>query len=174
MPIPVDYITFQQRPYQIEYLIQSDQNGTRSNSEFVLERDINSYQSNTIFNYEQFNDNKKYLKLKSKIQKQIESKKKFYKGLSTEFIEKEFAACTNELFEIQPDLISVELTSEQSLFYTLKKNSFTLFFQYFISENKYNQSEEALLSIFNNDNKLPSKEGDRNTVISFAKDMVSK
>ncbi|MDI9358515.1 MAG: hypothetical protein QM528_06185 [Phycisphaerales bacterium] len=174
MPIAVPNIPAQYRP-SIEHSIQYDSNGTKSNDDFVHPKYVNRYSANTVFNCEQCNDDNKYLKLKLEIQKQIKSKKEYHQEWDTKFIENEFDRCTNALLsEIRPDLISVELTSEQSLFYILKKKSFTLFFQYFLSENEFDSNEEALLSIFNDDEKLPSREGDINSVISFAKEIVSK
>ncbi len=172
MPIPVPNLPFQNKLYEIENFIQQAWNGTNIDKVLIRGYEMTSNSSSTVFNYEQFNNNKKFLKLQSNLKKQIEAKKEFYRNISSNSIESEFALCTNDLFEIKPDLISVELTTEQSLFYTIKKNSFTLFFQHFLFENNFNDVEESLLSVFNNDSKLPSIEGDRSTVISHAKRLV--
>lgn len=173
MPIPVHNIPFPSNTYQIECYIQPDKNGTKADSTLIFGTETSINQSATVFNYEQFNDNKKFLKLQSKLRLQIKAKKDYYKDIAIQTIENEFASCTNDLLEIKPDLISVELTSEKSLFYIIKKNTYTLFFQYFLSENKLNEYEEALLSVFHNDSKLPSFEGDKRMVVSYAKDLVS-
>lgn len=173
MPIPVPNIPFPNNSYQVEYIVQKAWNGTKADNDLIWGSEMLSNNSSTVFNYEQFNDNKKFLKLQSKLKKQIQAKKEFYKNISSNSIESEFALCTNDLLEIKPDLISVELTTEHSLFYTIKKNSYTLFFQYFLSENNLNDLEEALLSVFKYDSKLPSIEGDRMSVISYAKELVS-
>jgi len=173
MPIPVDSIPTYRPSIQIEYLVPSDSNGSKSYSEITFGQNYNNKSTSTVLNYAQFNNNKKYLKLASKIKSQLKAKSELYNNFPDFLIEKEFAICTNELLEMQPDLISVELTSESSLFYTVRKNSFTLFFQYFLNDDKFDKSEEALLSMFFNDDKLPSKEGDRSSVIAYAKDLVS-
>ena len=173
MPIPVDTLPSYRPVVQIECMVPSDRNGSKSYSEITFGRNYSNQNSSTVLNYDQFNNNKTYLKLVSKIKNQLKVKSKLYIDLPSSFVEQEFAVCTNDLLELQPDLISVELTSESSLFYTVRKNSFTLFFQYFLSENKFDKSEEALLSMFYNDDKLTSKEGDRLSVIAYAKDLVS-
>ena len=173
MPIHVPNIQFPNNSYQFEFILQQTRNGNKADNDLIWEAELLSNSSSTVFDYDQFNDNKKFLKLQSKLKKQIEAKKDLYKNISSNSIESEFALCTNDLLEIKPDLITVELTTEHSLFYTIKKNSFTLFFQYFLSENNLNESEETLLSVFNNDSKLPSVEGDRLTVIAYVKQLVS-
>ena len=49
--------------------------------------------------------------------------------------------------EINPSAISLELTHEQSVFYTIKKADYTLYFQHFLNDTEEDE-DEAILTIF--------------------------
>jgi len=64
----------------------------------------------------------------------------------------------NKILELNPTAFSMELTNEQSIFYTIKKEDYTFYLQHFLNEIDEDE-DESILTIFNGNNKLPSYAG---------------
>ena len=72
----------------------------------------------------------------------------------------------NDLLRIDPDVITLELTYEGSIFFTIKKGNYTVFIQHFIDPHSLEDGDdEAFLTIFDGKEKLPSFSGQINDVI---------
>jgi hypothetical protein len=66
--------------------------------------------------------------------------------------------CADALLNYEPDTITLQVTSEKGLFFTMRKNLFTVYFQYFPVE-EFDNSSEAQVSIFNGEENLFNFDG---------------
>ena len=67
----------------------------------------------------------------------------------------------------------MELTHEQSAFFTIKKNDYTFFIQHFLNEID-EDDDEAILTVFKGNEKLPSYAGSLLKTISELNSVFSK
>jgi len=57
------------------------------------------------------------------------------------------------LLQCFPDRISLEITNEGSIFYTVRKNDITIYFQHFLVD-EFDGADEAIVSVFKGENPL--------------------
>ena len=57
-----------------------------------------------------------------------------------------------------PDSISLQLTSEGSIYYTVRKNDISIYLDYFLVD-EFDGKDEGIVSIFKKDEKLPDFSG---------------
>jgi hypothetical protein len=67
----------------------------------------------------------------------------------------------------------MELTHEQSAFFTIKKSDYTFFIQHFLNEID-EDDDEAILTVFKGNEKLPSYAGSLSKTISELNSVFSK
>jgi hypothetical protein len=91
---------------------------------------------------------------------------------SSEFDKAEYQAISNELkislsalVEIEPDNISLELTSDKSAYYTIQKGNSTFFFQHFLKIESSDE-DEAIVTKFENGEYQSSYAGNLDDAIS--------
>lgn len=101
------------------------------------------------------NCDKKFINLKKAFKVQFESLKEFYHDLDFNDADMKSTQSLGSLLEMNPDIISMELTHDQSIFYTFKKFDYTFFIQHFIYDIELDE-DEATLTIFKGDLKQPS------------------
>lgn len=115
---------------------------------------------------------KKFISLQQSFKTQFESLKNFYKEIDFEAANKKFSFSLSQLFEAHPDIIFMELTHEQSVFYTIKKDEYTFYIQHFLNEVD-DDDDEAILTVFKGNDKLPSYAGGINKTIYELKCVLS-
>jgi len=112
----------------------------------------------TVNNLQSFYSNKKYILLKNLFRQQYIQLESYFEGINFEVANEKMAKSLNSLLETDPEIISMELTHDQSIFYTLKKGSFTFYLQHFLNDID-KDDDEATLIMFKGDDKLPSYAG---------------
>lgn len=114
--------------------------------------------NNTGYNNIAFDIDKKFINLENSFKKQFNTLSEYYHDIDYESAKKTFAQSCSVLLELRPEVFSLELTSEKSIFYTIKKDSYTFFIQHFL--NVIDEDEdEMIMSAFNGAEKLPSFAG---------------
>jgi len=104
------------------------------------------------------NSDRKFINFKKSFKKQFESMSVYFSGLTFEEANEKLSFSLGSLLNTNPDVISMELTHEKSIFYTVKKKDYTFFIQHFLNEIG-EEEDETILTIFKGDNKLPSYAG---------------
>lgn len=108
---------------------------------------------------------KEIIKFDKDFIKQMKEMSKYYDAVDLYDFKHKFTLSLWFLLSINPDKLSFELTSEKSAFYTIKKNEYTLFFQYYFHLED-EDDDEALLSIYRNEEKQPSEGGSYSNIIN--------
>jgi len=83
-----------------------------------------------------------------------------------------FANSLSSILFLNPDLLSMELMYDKSIFYTIRKGTYTIFLQHNIDVN--DEDDEAILSIFQNDKKLPSYAGPLKSVMNEFSNIIAQ
>jgi len=99
-----------------------------------------------------------FSRIRNSFEEQFQKLSEHFKDLDKNEVKNKLDLSLIGLLLINPDVISMELTWEKSLFYTLKKDRYTFFIQYFLDEIE-SEDDEAIMTVFENDNKLPSYAG---------------
>ena len=101
--------------------------------------------------------NKMFLKFTNLLSEQYKAISAFYKNISLGDILSITSGIISELISLSPDSFSLELTNEESIFYTLKKGDYSFYIQqYFETED---DGFNATLVCYNGDNKMDSLNG---------------
>ena len=124
----------------------------------------NPYQG-TVSNVSISNSDKKFILFKNSFKSQFDSLLAFFSELDFEEANEKLSSSLSSLLDTNPDAISMELTHEQSIFYTVKKDDYTFFLQHFLNEID-EDADEAILTVFKGNDKLPSYAGSLSQTIS--------
>lgn len=111
------------------------------------------------------NDNKKFIKLEQSFSYQLEQSNDLFDGQNQYSLKEKMKLSTDALLSCYPEKISLELTVEGSIFYTLIKNDIKIYFQHFLID-EFDDSEEAIVSVFKDDYNLLNYAGSLHETIS--------
>ena len=119
--------------------------------------------SNTIKMKNSVKKNSKYFKLHyltnklhyltNIFKKEFNRNKVFYENLTFEWLENKISKSNSLLVDLKPDIITLELTTEQSVFYTFIKGDYTFHIDYFLVES---EEDEAYLNGYKGSDSLTS------------------
>lgn len=104
------------------------------------------------------NSDKKYINFKKSFKVQFETLSEYFANVDFVSAEEKLSSSLSSILASYPDVISMELTHEQSAFFTIKKNEYTFFIQHFLNEIDEDE-DEAILTVFKGNQKLPSYAG---------------
>ncbi len=107
--------------------------------------------------------NKMFIKFSNLLTEQFKAFSEYYKGISLGEIKSITSNIISELISLSPDAFSLELTNEESIFYTFKKDDYSFYIQqYFeIEDDGFN----ATLVTFKGDKKIDSINGNVNSIL---------
>jgi len=111
-----------------------------------------------------YSDNK-YINFKKAFKVQFEKLAEYFADLDFVSVDEKLSSSLSSILASNPDVISMELTYEQSAFYTIKKNEYTFFIQHFLNEID-EDDDEAILTMFKGNQKQPSYAGSLSQTIS--------
>jgi hypothetical protein len=114
---------------------------------------------------------KDFIKFESLLINQYKNLSEYYKGTSLEEIKKEFSVSLSELLKFKPDVLTMELTSEKSVYYTFIKKDYSIFIQHYL-DIKDPDDDVAILTAFKANTKLPSFAGNLDETLSELKDII--
>lgn len=115
--------------------------------------------------------NKKFLKLSNLIEIQYRSLIEFYNIFTLNDIKTISSGVISNLLSLSPDAFSLELTNEESIFYTLKKDNYSFYLQQFFETE--DDGFNATLVTFNGDAKLNSINGNIDEILSYIEQQFS-
>jgi hypothetical protein len=111
------------------------------------------------------NADKEFIKFKKLFKAQYETLAEYFAAVNFIAADEKLSLSLNSILSTNPDVISMELTHEQSAFFTIKKNDYTFFIQHFLNEID-EDDDEAILTVFKGNEKLPSYAGSLSKTIS--------
>ncbi len=115
--------------------------------------------------------NKMFIKLNKTLDDQYNNFSEYYNNISLAEIKSITSNIISELISLSPDAFSLELTNEESIFYTLKKDGYSFYIQqYFETED---DGFNATLVSFKGDNKIDSINGDINNILASIESKIS-
>lgn len=108
--------------------------------------------------------NKMFIKFSNILADQYKAYSEFYKNISLGEIKSITSSIISELISLSPNAFSLELTNEESIFYTFKKDDFSFYIQqYFETED---DGFNASLVTFKGENKVDSINGNINDLLA--------
>lgn len=115
--------------------------------------------------------NKMFIKLNKILSEQFINISEYYNNISLSEIKSISSTIINKLISLSPDALSLELTNEESIFYTFKRDAYSFYIQhYFETED---DGFNATLVTFKGDNKIDSINGDINNILASIEAKVS-
>jgi hypothetical protein len=104
------------------------------------------------------NSDRDFIRFENQFLAQYKRLSEYYTDLSFESYKQKFSLSLSEILKLKPDVITMELTSEQSVYYTLIKGSLALFIHHYLNVEDLDD-DEVIITAFNGDSKLPSFAG---------------
>ena len=115
--------------------------------------------------------NKLFIKLNKILNDQFINISEYYNNISLGEIKSITSSIINKLISLSPDAFSLELTNEESIFYTFKKDDYSFYIQhYFETED---DGFNATLVTFKGENKIDSINGDINNILASIESKIS-
>lgn len=115
--------------------------------------------------------NKLFIKLDKVLSVQYKHFAEYYNNISLNEIKSITSGIISELISLSPDAFSLELTNEESIFYTFKKDDFSFYIQQFFETE--DDGFNATLVSFKGDNKINSINGNINIILSSIESKIS-
>lgn len=97
-----------------------------------------------------FNNNRQFIKLQQSFDHQLKLKEELFRDYPIDILTEKFKYSAELILNFIPDKITLQLTDDLSIFYTIMKGDFTVYFEHYITED-YGSSDEVIVSIFQND-----------------------
>lgn len=116
--------------------------------------------------------NKRFLKFDNLLSKQYSDLAAYYEDLELSKVKLLTHNVVSFLLNLQLDAFSFELTSEKSIFYTIKKDNYSFYIQQYF-ENDEDDGFNSTLVIFQGDEKLESVNGDVFMILSEVEKLFS-
>jgi hypothetical protein len=133
-----------------------------------------SFVCKSAFNMKQGTTNssdKDFIKFESQFIKQYQKLSEYYTEGNFEKYKQKFSVSLSEILKFKPDVLTMELTTEGSVYYTFIKNDYSIFIQHYLDIIDL-EDDEAILTAFNNDTKLPSFAGSLDETLIELKDII--
>lgn len=107
-----------------------------------------------LVSYNPFKSTRQFIKLEQSFLKQLNDNVELFKDQSRFSLQEKMKISAEAILDCMPDKISLQLTEERSIFYTIIKDDLKIYFQHFLFE-EFDECDEAIISIFiGNDNVL--------------------
>lgn len=110
------------------------------------------------------NNSKVFLKKIQSILKEYEALRDFFPNISKQQLLRKLKPSLVILMKIQADVFSIELTKEESIFYTLKKNDLMFYIEQYLEEE--DDTHEFVITAFQNNQAALNKSGSIADVIT--------
>jgi len=101
---------------------------------------------------------KLFVKYFQKFDKEYNQNVDSLKKYSAEWVRKKFVSSLSYFLTLNPDALSIEISEDATLFYTIKKNNFTFYIDQYI-DSEDNVDEEFVLTTFNKNEMGITKSG---------------
>jgi hypothetical protein len=91
--------------------------------------------------------NKQFIRLEQSFLDQLKKYGHFFEGHSEYLLQEKMKLSADILLNCNPDKISLQVTDEGSIFYTLIKDDITIYFQHYIVD-EFDGSDEAIVTVY--------------------------
>jgi len=148
------------------YCLGNSENPFLNSNSFLCKSAFNMREETTELGY----TDKDYIRFEKLFVSQFENSEYFNNADLNKALEG-FSNSISELLKLNPDVLTMELTSEKSVYYTFIKNDFTIFIQHYLDILDFDD-DEAILTVFKGDSKLPSFGGNLYEALNELKDVL--
>lgn len=173
--------------YECQYLIERHSEATGSNAVFNIslsEAESNSLYKGGIGKYlwelksletrsNTSKSDKKLVKLINSFDKQLSVIKDNYKEYSVNFLQMQVAEISNAILEYIPDVLSLQLTYDKSIFFTFKKEKYSIYLEVYFVEGK-DDIEDVVLTIFEENEVTQNFSGNMNDIYEVLNELFLK
>lgn len=101
---------------------------------------------------------KDFIKFEARFIAQYQKLEEHYGKSDFALVKRNFSESLSELLKLKPDTLSLELTPDKSVYFTLLKGKYSVFIQHYLDVSD-SDDDEAILSAFRENEKLPSFAG---------------
>ncbi len=115
--------------------------------------------------------NKQYINFQTSFDKQSYKLKEFWDAVDYAQVKKKFSKSSSILLELNPDVFSMELTTEGSVFYVFRKIDYSFFIQHFLDVHDIDD-DEMIITMYRSNIKLPSYAGTLNSALAQIKNVL--
>ena len=129
---------------------------------FLVSKFTNS--SNSFFR--KSHNDKLLINSKNSFDIQMNSSFKYFdtENITKRYLEYFFNTTTNELLSMNPEELSVELTHDASVFYTIIKSGIKIYVEFYLEQEE--DEQQAMITFFQNNNEITSFSGDVNNILA--------
>jgi hypothetical protein len=108
-----------------------------------------------ISNYSpvQINTNRQFIKLEQTFLEQLESNKELFENQNQYALKEKMKLSSDILLNCYPDKISLNITEEGALFYTIIKDTLKIYFTHYLID-EFDDTDEAIVSVFDCENNI--------------------
>lgn len=96
---------------------------------------------------------RQFIKLERSFLKQLEQQTFSFQGLTQYALKEKMKISSEILLHCFPDAISLQLTEEGSIFYTMRKNDIHVYLQHYLID-EFDEADETIVSVYRGDDKL--------------------
>jgi hypothetical protein len=115
--------------------------------------------------YKSFKGIRQFIKLEQAFIKQLKECSETFDGQNSYLLREKMKISSEALLDCQPDKISLRLTEEGSVFYSLIKDEIKIYFQHFLID-EFDENDEAIISIINGNDNVMNYAGELTEVIN--------
>lgn len=95
----------------------------------------------------------RFINLEQSFLQQWKKHSEYFPGLSEYTVRERMKISAELLLQCYPDVITIQVTGEGSLFYTVRKNSISIYLQHYLID-EYDDTDEAIVTLYKGDKKL--------------------
>ncbi len=144
--------------------------GTSSNFEGLIAWETNSGAYRRVWNGSAEDNTfigiRQFIKLEESFLSQLEENEhEIFVGKNRYSLREKMKISADAILKFSPEKISLELTSEGSIFYKMIKGEFKIFIEHYLID-EYDGKDEALMTIFHHDTNILSYAGELDEVIN--------
>ncbi|HEY4288114.1 MAG TPA: hypothetical protein VGN00_13505 [Puia sp.] len=108
--------------------------------------------------------NRRFIKLDRSFISQLSQENNVFSGHPEYILREKMKISAELLLSCEPDVISLEVTNEGSIFYTWRKNDISIYLDHYLIE-EHDGKDEAIVSIYKNNDKVADFAGSLDEVI---------
>jgi hypothetical protein len=114
-----------------------------------------------------------YIRLDSSFRKQLRENPELFADQNDYSLKEKMRISADVLVRCFPDKISLQLTNDRSIFYTIIKEAFTIYFEHFLV-NDFDDTDECIVTIYKGQEKVWSFAGSMAETINHLSSELSK
>ncbi len=126
---------------------------------------FNGMTGDPLASYNSFRNLKQFIRLEKSFKSQLENDPGIFGNQNTYVLQENMKISAEALLDCMPEKISLRVTDEGSIFYTVIKGDLKIYLQHFLI-NEFDDTDEAIISIFQGNDNLLNYAGELAEVIN--------